>query len=209
MSNYSIWLLTHKHEYFNDIQKRIEPEKLNLFDGSNSISFSKLINDCISQSNTEINICMSYKAQPTFEHIQKTLNLLDKGYAFVALYRFGFFSFKKQLFREIGPMDERYPWGFEDNDFYIRLKEADLAAYITTEIPFLNLPSSRSNYDSGFEHFKKKWGINHDKAGEVTRQLQEELYNYDFGSSIPCKWLSSNFNNIQGYNPNKYTLKRV
>jgi len=66
--------------------------------------------------------------RPIDENIQKTVKLIEEGYAFVGMYRFGFFGFKKELFRKIGPMDERYVGGcWEDDDFYIRLREANLS----------------------------------------------------------------------------------
>lgn len=207
MKDYSLYLVTNKHEHHARLQKEIPQETLNLFDGTGYTSFSKLVNDCTVSSSTETVILMSYKVTPNQSHIDKSLELLDKGFAFAALYRFGFFGFKKQLFREIGPLDERYiGGGFEDNDLYIRLREADLAAYVTTEMPFMDIPSTWGNYTPAFQHFKTKWGVTHAGPSDVHRLLSEEQYKYNFGESIPCTWMSWDKNNITGYNPNKYNL---
>jgi len=209
MDDYSIYLITHKHEHHERIQKEIEPEKLHLFDGTGYDSFSRLINECTVSAPTETVIMMSYKVTPNIGHIKQTLELLDKGYAFVALYRFGFFGFRKELFRKIGFMDERYiQGGFEDNDMYIRLEEANLAGYIVTEMPFSNSPSTWGDYTPGFMHFKKKWGVTHPGPSEVTRLLEEEKYDYDLGPSKNIDFLSWDKSVITGHNPTKYKLRR-
>ena len=208
MSDYSIYLITHKHEHLPRIQKAIAPEKVELFDGTGYDSFSKIINKCTVSAQTETVIMMSYKVTPNAEHVKKTLELLDQGYAFAALYRFGFFGFRKELFRRIGFMDERYiRGGFEDNDLYIRLKEANLAGYIVTEMPFSSEPSTWGDYTPGFMHFKKKWGVTHPGPSEVSRLLPEEKYKYDLGSSKPFDFMTWDNSVITGHNPTKYKLK--
>jgi hypothetical protein len=208
MTDYSIYLITHKHEHFPRLQKEILPEKLNLFDGTGYDSFSKIINECAASANTETVIMMSYKVTPNAGHVKQVLELLDTGYGFVAPSRFAFFGFRKELFRKMGCMDERYyRGGFEDNDFYIRLKEANIAGYVTNEIPFTNQKSTWGDYTPAFQFFKKKWGVTHAKPSNVTRLLPEEKYEYDFGPSKPIKFMTWDKSVITGYVPTKYTLK--
>ncbi len=207
MNDYSIYLITHKHEHHARIQKEIEPEQLNLFDGTGYDSFSRLVNECTVSAPTETVILMSYKVTPNIGHIKQTLELLDQGYAFAALYRFGFFGFRKELFRRIGFMDERYiQGGFEDNDIYIRLKEANLAGYIVTEMPFMNIQSTWGNYTPAYHFFLKKWG-DVSQNGFIHRYLPEEDYSfkYDLGPSKPCEFLTWDKSVVTGHNPTKHT----
>ena len=108
MKQYSIYLISNKPYVFNEIQAGLAPETLNFFDGSKIKNFSHLVNSCVSSSPTETVILMSDKVRPTPDHIHKTLELLDKGYAFVGLRLFRFFGFKKELLRRIGFFDERF-----------------------------------------------------------------------------------------------------
>lgn len=187
MIDYSCYLISNKPEYFEKISNSILPEKLVLFNGQGYSSFSKLVNDCVSKSSTEIVILMSDKILPTADNIKKTLDLIKDGYAFVALYRFGFFGFKKELFRRIGCMDERYiGGGFEDDDFYIRLRESNLSAYISEEAEYERRKSSWVLNDVN-QHFISKWG-DIKSQNYIKRFLQEEQYDYDFGKSIPTEF---------------------
>jgi hypothetical protein len=187
MNNYSCYLISNKPEFFEPISKSLSPEKLHYFNGANYSSFSKLVNDCVCDSNTETVIIMSDKVLPTAENVKKALELIDKGYAFVALFRFAFFAFNKELFRRIGPLDERFVGGgHEDDDFYIRLYEANLSMYITQEIFYEKKPSSW-NYSKSRQHFYNKWG---ESLDPIERKIPEEKYNYDFGPSTNQDFLS-------------------
>jgi hypothetical protein len=122
----------------------------------------------------------------------------------VAFYRLAFFGFKKQLLRKIGMFDERFVGGgFEDDDFYIRLKEADLGAYITHEIPYAKSQSGW-NYNLARGHFVNKWG-NIAETGIVKRILQEEQYQYNLGSDVPAEFLSWSQSVILTNKVKKYT----
>lgn len=154
------------------------------FNGDNYPSFSKLINDSVLSCPSETVIICNDKARPRKQDIEKTLSLLDSGYGFVGLYCFGFFGFRKQLFRQIGPLDERFLGGnYEDCDFLRRLNEANIACYMTYEAPYLELGSS---WNTGLSkiHFDNKWI---DAAPDnlfCKRLLSEEDYNYDFGPAV-------------------------
>ena len=160
--NYSIHLISNKPHLFSAIEKSIAPENVNYFDGTGYPSFSKLVNACTAAANTEIVIILSDKVLPKAEHVNKVITLLEKGYGFVGLYRFAFFAFKKELFRQIGPMDERFVGGgYEDDDFYIILKEANIAMYVTEELEY-EKASSSWDQSTTVNHFIAKWIPNHD-----------------------------------------------
>jgi len=162
-------------------------------------SFSKLINDCVIESPTEIIIICNDKARPRKEHIDKVLNLLEQGYGFAGLYAWGFFGFKKELFRRIGFMDERFIGGnYEDCDYLRRMMEADIAMYNTFEIDYRvmgsgwDITKTKSHYDKKWEHGNKT----------LRRLLPEETYNYDIGEKNNIKflpWSESNLGESQSF----------
>jgi GT2 family glycosyltransferase len=158
----------------------------------------------VASADTETVILMSDKVMPTNEDVDRLLKLLNQGYAMVAFYRLAFFGFKKQLLRNIGMFDERFVGGgFEDDDFYIRLKEADLGVYITHEIPYTK-SSSGWNYSLAQGHFVNKWG-NIIQNGNAKRMLLEEQYNYNLGPAVPVEFLSWNQSVILTSKVKKYT----
>jgi len=183
--DYSIKLISNKQEMYDDIKKSIHPEEISYFDGTGYDSFSKLVNSCVSSSSTETIIIASDRVRPTEHDVQKTLQLLDQGYSFVALYRFAFFGMKKELMRRIGMMDERYVGGgWEDDDFYVRLREANLSMYVTEEVKYFSGKTSWK-HTIGRGVFSRKWN------GCNMRMFEEEEYSYDLGPSIPVNFLDS------------------
>ena len=193
--DYTIYLISNKEQYYENLKKSILPDTLNYFDGTNAESFSQLINKCVDQCPTETIIIMSDKVMPNKTHIDKMLELIEAGYAFVGLYRFGFFGFKKELFRQIGMMDERYlGGGYEDNDMYIRLKEANLSVYLSQEVPYQKRQSGWGYVytNPSAEFFKEKWNNNSTKFKlviEVYRTLAEENYLYNLGSHVSTEFM--------------------
>lgn len=152
--------------------------------GTGYPSFSKLINECVYECPTEIIILCNDKARPEKEHIQKTLDLIRDGYGFVGLYCFGFFGFKKELYRKIGPLDERYVGGnYEDCDYIRRLNENNISAYLSYEIPYLESVKSGWNKWGSLNHYNNKWDNSRVEEGVCIRLLPEETYDYDFGPS--------------------------
>lgn len=187
---YSLYLVSNRPYFFKPIVKSLSPERITYFDGTGYPSFSKLVNTCVSNSYTETVIIMGDRVSPTTEHVKKTINLLERGYAFVGLYRFGFFGFKKELFRRIGMLDERYVGGgYEDDDFYIRLVENNLAMYVSEEMPY-RAGISRWNYDLSRPHYYKKWRYD-EPSNTIYRMLEEPKYNYNLGPSVPTNFLSA------------------
>jgi len=194
--SYSIYVISNVPEKFPPIFHSLKPERVNFFDGSNFESFSKLVNTCVHSCPTETIIISSHKVMPKAEHVAKVLYLLEYGFAFVSLCNFRFFAFKKELFRRMGPFDERYVGGgFEDYDFCVRLVEADLASYITTEVPCNHAPSSWGDYSYGMKVWSTKWKHTWQEGNPIPLSLErkwpEEQYNYDWGASTSIKYLSS------------------
>jgi len=190
--NYTCYLISNKPQFFPKIQESILPEKLNYFDGTSYPSFSKLVNSCAEQCPTEIVIILSDKVYPTSTDIQKMLSLIEKGHGLVCLYRFGFFGFKKELMRRVGMLDERFSsGGYEDDDYYIRLKESNISMYVTEEATYEKRKSSW-NYSESKGHFFKKWTINKDSTGitNTRRNLTEIPLNYNLGPSTNDKFLT-------------------
>jgi hypothetical protein len=204
--NYTCYLISNKPQYYSKIKENLMPEELLYFDGEGYSSFSQLVNTCISQCPTEIVIILSDKVLPSHKDIKKMLDLINKGYGLVGLYRFGFFGFKKELMRRIGMFDERYAsGGYEDDDFYIRLKEANISMYITEEVPYEKRPSSW-NYSISREHFLKKWSFVKQDNGETDslRNLSEVLLNYSLGPSVDTNFLPWNMSVANPSKSRKY-----
>jgi GT2 family glycosyltransferase len=186
--NHSSFVISNRPHLFDPIQRSIAPEPVRYFDGTGYPSFSKLVNSCVASADTETVILMSDKVMPGNADVTRLLELLDQGYATVAFYRLAFFGFKKQLLRNIGMFDERFVGGgFEDDDFYLRLKEADLGVYISHEIPYAK-SSSGWNYSVARGHFVNKWG-DVAQTGQIKRTLEEEQYQYDLGPAVPAEFL--------------------
>jgi hypothetical protein len=208
MKDYNCYVISNKPWIYPEIQTGAAPEEINYFDGTGYPSFSKLVNSCISQCPSEIVIVLSDKVRPTQEQIQKTVELIKQGYGLVALYRFGFFGFKKELFRRVGMLDERYVGGgYEDDDFYIRMKEANISMYITEEAVY-NKSHSSWNYDLSRPHFWAKWvDQSHPEwhpqakrsASFIKRKIAEENYShlYDLGTVTNDTFLDFSHSVIQ------------
>lgn len=203
MKDYSCFLISNKPHLYDTVTKNLVKEKVDFFDGTNAYSFSSLVNGCVEKCNTEVIILMSDKMRPCDNDIYKTITLINEGYAFVGLYRFGFFGFKKELFRKIGPLDERYTGGgYEDDDFYIRLKEANLAMYLSHEVDYVKGNSSWTS-DVCRQHFISKWG-DVKGTGTALRKLQEIKSNYNYGKNIDTNFLPWSYTQILAKKVKRY-----
>lgn len=202
---YNVYVISNKPEKFPPIVEKLKPVRTNYFDGSDYPSFAKLVNSCVAACPTEIVIMASDKVLPVAEHVYKTVELLEKGYGFVGLFAFGFFGLKKELFRRIGFLDERYVGGgFEDYDFYVRLAESDIAAYVTQEVEYH--PSKSSwDYTRSYQFWSYKWihtwEPNNPIPVSLERSMPEEKYNYDLGPSLSTEFLSSKQHTYTWDNP--------
>ena len=201
---YSSFVISHRPHLFPQIQQSLAPEPVTYFDGTGCGSFSKLVNSCVAAAPTEIVLLMSDKVLPTQQDVQRLVELLDQGYAMVALYRLAFFGFKKQLLRNIGMFDERFVGGgYEDDDLYLRLKEANLGVYITQEVAYTK-SSSTWNYSLSRGHFLEKWG-DIAQLGYSKRTISEDQYKYELGAPVPADFLTWDQSVITTSKVNKYT----
>ena len=171
-------------EYLNSIDI-----KWALKDGTGYPSFAQLINHCIVASSTEITLICNDKARPRIVDFEKTISLINEGYGFVGLFYFGFFGFKKELYRKIGPLDERFVGGnYEDCDFLRRSNEANIAWYGSNEAPYLEGPSSWMKGPST-QHFFNKWQDATPDNPVCVRLLLDEKYDYDLGPETNDEFL--------------------
>lgn len=206
--NHSSFVISNRPHLFEPIRESISPEPVRYFDGTGYPSFSKLVNSCVAAADTETVIVMSDKVMPSSKDVTRLLTLLDRGYAMVALYRLAFFGFKKQLLRQIGMFDERFVGGgFEDDDFYIRLKEADLGVYVSHEIAYAK-STSGWNYSLAQGHFVNKWG-DVAQTGKIQRILQEQSYQYNLGPPVTETFLPWDQSVILTNKVKKYTQHLV
>lgn len=167
-------------EYFKIFELlKSENIEYNWFDGTNCSSFSKLINLCILDCKTENIIIINDKARPTYNNIIKMINLINDGYGFVGMYRFGFFGFNLDLIRRIGWFDERYiGQGYQDDDFIVRLRESNISVYLSEEIEYLIRTPSRWGDES--KAIINKNIFNNKFSKNFNRNLEEDTY-YDIG----------------------------
>lgn len=170
------------------VEQNLQPLHVTHWDGTGYPSFAKLINDCIVRCPTERLIICSDKVLPSPDHIDRMMGFLDEGYALVGLYYFACFGFPKELVRRIGFLDERFVGGeFEDADYMLRMREANLAYRLSKEVPYQYMPSSWNNSRSR-AHFVRKWGALH--PAEARRLLPEETYpDYCLGDTVPTTFL--------------------
>lgn len=187
MSNYTIFIPSHRPAMAANVQKSLGHIPSKIFDGTDYPSFSKLINDCIVTCETENVIIISDKIEPTHENIDKMNDFIDQGFGITTLYRFAFFGFKKELIRQIGFFDQRFlGGGCEDRDMVRRLWEANIAYYESQEANYKWMKTTwkygQANSPAK-KHFKEKWTENL-KQGILIRKLPEEIYDYDIGPNI-------------------------
>jgi hypothetical protein len=137
------------------------------------------------------------KARPTPKDVHKLIDLLKFGYDFVGLYRMGFFGFNKKLIDKVGYFDEKfYDGGYEDNDFYIRLKANNCAVYISEEIEYKVGIESLWPQKISKEHFFDKYQFDHKRKLIIARfKIKNRLVDPDCNKSI-IGWEHSKFSQI-------------
>lgn len=203
VENITILIPSNRKHLAEETKRIILPYKAEIFDGTNYPSFSKLINDCIINSTTEIVIIIADKCKPQECDIDKMIDLIHQRYGWVGMYRFGFFGFTKDLIRKIGFFDERYVGGqYEDSDFVHRMKDADIGYYESEEVTYKPLSSSWDNIKA-FEHYNKKWKYDIENK-VIYKLLDEEKYVYDLGEYKGCDFLKFNQGNISPKNSQSY-----
>lgn len=188
--DFTIILGVQNRSLADHVVKALHPLQTHILIGDKYPSFSKLVNDAIVLCPTEIVIFCSHRVRPTPQNIQLLLERIDAGYGLATLYRLGCFGFKKELIRRIGFFDERYlRGGYEDNDFYIRLQEANIAYYEDESIEYHPGPSTWTHPEQEPDKHKsylfhmEKWNCN-PKSSFIKRKLPNIHY-YDIGISDP------------------------
>lgn len=168
----------------------LHPIPVNVIVGK-SISFSRMINEVIyASASSDILIICSHRVRPKQDDIYKIINKLNEGFGMVALYRLACFGFKMDLIKKIGFFDERFiPAGYEDDDFFFRLQEADIALYEEKCVEYIAGPSLWQQELHSFEDvpfkqpitykfFIKKWNRDNIKR-TITRNLPEQQLCYN------------------------------
>jgi len=93
------------------------------FSGSYS-NFSQLVNEAVVETSSEFMVFINPKTNISREDVNRLIDDLCNGFAWSSICSFGFWATTKELFRQIGLMDERFIGSeWEDNDFAIRMKQ--------------------------------------------------------------------------------------
>lgn len=150
-------------------------------DCANAVSIGHLFNRAIRTSPCETVILVCDKARPNIGHVQKILDLLDRGFGLVGLHDLRFFGARKDLFRGIGLFDETFVGGsYSGHDLICRMMEANVALYFSKEVEFLVKPSLWSIDDElamrlkfcarwGFELFWAAWRLQESEVERLPR----------------------------------------
>ena len=204
--DYTITICVKNEELAIPVMESLKPLKTIVMIGNNAPSFSKLVNDAILRCPTDIFIFCSHRVRPTKNDIQTLLNRIDEGHGLVTLYRLACFGFKKELIKRIGFFDERFLiGGWEDDDFNIRLKEADISYYEDESIEYINGVSLWKHPENKPKqsqiHYKKKWIVD-PILGSICRTMSETT-NYNIGESdnkiVFKKWEDSIIKDVSAW----------
>jgi dTDP-4-dehydrorhamnose reductase len=154
-----------------------------------------MINEIIAICRTaDIVIFCSHRVRPVPSDIHYLVSKIKEGYGLVMLRKMACFGFSLELIKRIGFLDERYiPGGYEDDDFYIRMKEANISIYDEERVKYIAGASlwSQPLYavnDTDFKQpitydiFRKKWKRDGDT---MYRLLEEQNYCYNLGPINP------------------------
>jgi hypothetical protein len=146
-------------------------------------SYSELVNDAIITSPTEWMIFINDRTKPIAQEVEHILQLLENGFAVATKYSVGFIGYSKQLIRTIGWWDERYyGGGYEDDDFVLRLRLANLAYYESEESTYDKSwisplrPVGGGGCRESQPEFRKKWAVMKNEIRRVIPELNYEKY---------------------------------
>ena len=189
----SICVMVKETSLADPVIQSLHPVPANIIIGK-GISFSNMVNELIVQSSSsDIIIILSHRVRPTPDDIYKIINKINEGYGLVSLYRLACFGFKMDLIHKIGFFDERFvPAGYEDDDFFFRLQEANIALYEEQTVTCIEGPSLWQQELYEFEgvsfkqpitykFFIKKWHRDHEKR-IIMRNLPENQLCYNLPS---------------------------
>lgn len=109
------------------------------------VSFSQIINEFVIESQNEFMVFINPKVTPEAYQVEDLVQKLCSGYCWVSRINFGFWATTKELFRNVGLIDERFVGSeWEDNDFMLRLKRFGKA--ICWEYKYEEYPQNGSTY---------------------------------------------------------------
>lgn len=124
------------------------------------LSFSQVINELVVEAKEEFLFFLNPKAICTPEIIEEMLIDLCSGFCWTSKAAFELWGTTKELFRQIGLMDERFNGGdFEDWDFICRIKLFKKAIKFQHDANLYERRNSPLNDMRGasFTFFKEKW----------------------------------------------------
>lgn len=183
----------------NELKKCLDGINVNIMVGQNYPSFSKMMNELLFMASKNANhdanhviIFCSHRVRPTKDDIIRLHGKVNEGYGLVMFSKLAFFGFKIELLKKVGIFDERYePGGYEDDDYYTRLKESNIAIYQDSSVkyvPGLSLwqqdlfkyPNLEYKNPITLDFHKKKWHCDA-KNGVIYRKLNEHTTIFDYG----------------------------
>lgn len=152
-----IIVLVHHSEHIYSRVKQLYPSITFIFINYDC-SLSYLWNYGIKLAHYNHVFIVNDKARPSTKDVQKSKRLNESGYGLVGLFRFGFFSFYKDLIYQVGWFDQRFvKMGYEDTDFYYRLYSHNIAVYLSEELSnYVMMPSTGGNTHVGKYYFIRK-----------------------------------------------------
>lgn len=189
MQNFGIFITSNRLAMAKAVQESLGEYKSEVFTSPSCDSFAKLFNKCVEGSSHELNIIIGDKALATPDTINHILTQIQNGYALVAACGFACVGFNKELFRAIGPLDERFIGGsFEDSDYLTRLKHSNLALHFSWACHHIKSPSSWGGFEQNKQKYIEKWGTEH--IAHTSRLLPDEYSEYNFGAATNNRnWL--------------------
>lgn len=129
------------------------------------ISFSDMINESVLCTDSEFMIFINPKSMISVEDVYTIIDDLCNGHCLSTMIAFGLWGCTKELFREIGLMDERLLGSeYEDDDILLRIIEANKSISWRYDKSRYDSPTNAPTYQNKYRGisaniFRKKWNI--------------------------------------------------
>ena len=172
-------------------------------------TYSQAVNEAAMLTNSEYMIFINPKSNVTCDLINEIIIKLKEGYGLAAVSSFGFWGCCKELFREIGLLDERFLGGeHEDTDFIFRLKISNIAIYVNNYDNVYNYHNSEVTFLRGLSDsiLDRKWielsGVRRCKAIDMLEEKKlPHILNNRRNDQIKKNWKhwKDSFVNGTGY----------